>query len=866
MSFEETFSALRRRIDQIVTDPSGVRAPLTRLARPLFLLFRWQPKPRIEATRALWEELQRRRSGTQEETEAPPRDLQKLLQEALQELEANITSIERAYVINRRVPVAYAAWLHRLQEMLERVAPLLEEPESPELLRAAAGTSFVSLLPPLSIQPRGESQPASGQPEATSEPPPGEEGAASQEHNLRDAVNPERLLELELGAVDHLIEAAQEEPEVLARRRRLLEAARQLLLEVSAALPLETAGMRERQLYLAQEIARINRLEAAGVSTEVGLLHQARSALDRGDRQRLYTTLLALDRVALDRGDVETAARTGEILRRLHPDFEQHSLRAARHSMRASAEELLGEDIIHAIQNAYEKGRRSIPPVVPGLSPEDRYFFRAAREYLGEEGELATLMASLAVDGLFEVGGALSPLRVVEYERRRVAVRYPMQTMTFVPAQDVEDIPNAVIEDPRTILLSLAAGRLLTRRFLREEVVPRKRTVMQSEIRVYVLDGSLSMLGPRARMRDAILLAELVTLKRRLTQRERSTRVALFYRYFNEELGPTTRVDSIPGVMEAISDVISNVRRGGTNIQLALIASFEQIREARRSDPDLARAQIVLVTDGEAPVDEEALHEAREGLGDLPIGVSVIALGEENHALRALVARQRAQGERAFYHFIDDEALARYCNGQLDDGPVLHLPHPQTPPRTQQAEREELASLVGGLLDELATLGRTRDLEALERLDAEAQARRELGLAEDSLSEGERARIEALHRDRRALGIRFARWFPAPAPTLNQTPLPRPGTRERDDLEAVMVLLATVAEVIGVVGGSDLARQSDAIDVLERLMVDAHLSPARYEEILAAYPAHVAAGLQAIHELARKSDREQQRGPSSSFG
>ena len=61
-----------------------------------------------------------------------------------------------------------------------------------------------------------------------------------------------------------------------------------------------------------------------------------------------------------------------------------------------------------------------------------------------------------------------------------------------------------------------------------------------------------------------------------------------------------------------------------------MLASFEQIRLARADDPELARGQIVLVTDGEAAINDEALRRAREDIGDIPVGVSVIALGTEN--------------------------------------------------------------------------------------------------------------------------------------------------------------------------------------------------------------------------------------------
>ena len=49
------------------------------------------------------------------------------------------------------------------------------------------------------------------------------------------------------------------------------------------------------------------------------------------------------------------------------------------------------------------------------------------------------------------------------------------------------------------------------------------------------------------------------------------------------------------------------------------------------------------------------------------------------------------------------------------------------------------------------------------------------------------------------------------------------------------------------VGGGALARQADAIEILERLLPDARLSPARYLAVVRAYPAEVAPSLRAVH-------------------
>src|SRR5690606_29954427 len=59
-----------------------------------------------------------------------------------------------------------------------------------------------------------------------------------------------------------------------------------------------------------------------------------------------------------------------------------------------------------------------------------------------------------------------------------------------------------------------------------------------------------------------------------------------------------------------------------------------------------------------------AVRAAREEAGDVAISISVIALGEENPVLRDLVARQRARGERAFYHHLGDDELAALCRGE----------------------------------------------------------------------------------------------------------------------------------------------------------------------------------------------------------
>ncbi|MEI8257410.1 MAG: vWA domain-containing protein, partial [Deltaproteobacteria bacterium] len=726
---QERLAAIDARIERVVTDPETVSAPWVRLARPILARLGLQADVKVVATEMLLQQLRAlgERAATDEERE----ELAKQLAIAIDELETNTRSVERVCVLRRRAQVAHGAWLRHLSDAVHAASTAYDRLEQIEWRRIAGAIEPVSLLPPLAIRRQ-------------------EDGTTAEETGAKDADakgddHARRVLELQLGSVDHLLAAARDESEVLSRRRRLLEAARQILIESAAALPVDPAGLEARRAYIAREITLLDRVQAAGVAPDVALVHQARGAIAQGEADRLAAILTLLDRAALARGDAERAKRTHCALAALWRDRDARGPEEVRRSLGASAREMLGAGVLEAIASGYERGRAYYATPRTDWNKDDREFQAAALRYLGHGAESQTLASALMVDGCFEVGGSLAPVRVVEEHQRLEAVRYPTQRLQLVQATEVIDLKDAVIDDPRSLLLQLASGRLLARRFVSERVTRTQRTVMQGEVRVYVLDGSGSMIGPRARVRDAIVVGELATLARRLEEFGKSARVVMFYRYFNESLGPVTRVDTAAFALEAIRDVISTARRGGTDIHSALLASFAQVRAAQQLDPDLARAQIVLVTDGEAPVDEAAIQAARDELGDLAVNVSVIALGQENTALQSLVAKQRARGERAFYHFIPDAALGRMVEGGGDEAPAIHLPPGAVKGKTTSQRAEALASMVGTLVEDIAALGKKHDVEALEALDSEARARREVGLDDKvDLSEGERAKAEAL--------------------------------------------------------------------------------------------------------------------------
>ncbi len=866
----ERLRELAGRVERLAITPDevGRKKPWLRVARPFLRLVGWRPQLRTTALRALLELLR------EADRHAPMRSrLRDALEAAVDELADNVAAAERASVVRGTEYGPLAGWLTRLHEIAARAAGSVAKPHDGARRAVALALDAEWALAPLAMR-----TPAGGRGEAESKEARGDAGEGEPAADgSPEAFEDPRLVEIELAAVDRVLDAARAETHFLGRRRRLFEAARKLLLDASAALPLEAGAVHARAQHIADEIVLVNRWEAAGVAPDVALSHQAVSALSRGERHKLYATLRATASVASAQGDVGVVARATEALRKLDGGALE---RSRDEEAERSAGELLGDTAVHAVRDAYEAARRelAIRKAEPATG-EDAAEEETRRElwegYLKDHAVLGTLSAAVSVDGCFEVGGTLAPVRVEEETRRVRVVGYPTQDLVLVSTQDAGDLPSAVIEDPRAVILALAEGRLLARKFLRVDTRRTSRTRLQSEARIYVLDGSDSMLmghtgraaGARARMRDAILLAELATMFRLLSVRARSTRVVLFYRYFTKSLGNVVRVDAAEEALHAMADVVGTPRHGGTDIEAALLASFEQIREARASDPDLARAQIVLVTDGAAWVDEAKVRAARERAGDLPIGVSVIALGEENQVLRGLVARQRARGEPAFYHFVSDADLAAVVEGRRAAGAPVHAKAAPDEPAegTLQERVASLGAALGSLVDEIDALERARGSggraaglsgEAIGTADAESLAA--VGLAHHE-TEGERAHREARDRDERALAMRFDVWFPpepdAGAGAGEATPNDDGAGVEAEsdeagveaaDVEAVLVVLATLADVLADVAGMRAERRADAIELLERLLPDARLSPARYRAVVRARSPAIVRALAAV--------------------
>lgn len=796
-------SDFEARLEQLIKNPEQLSSLWGKVSSSIWRWLELRPQLRVEHLRAYVDAV-----GDGANLAA----LSPLAEQAHAEFEASLRSLERAQRAFGTVEPHLLNWAERILRVMRHADRVCDCYRANDVNRARATYQALQAVMPAAL--------------ATLQP-----------------VDPSSFRQwTRIDSVESLTQAAHAERDFLGRRRGLLHAARELLMN-SAADVADQAAVGRRLEGIGREIGELDRLEAMGVRRDVALTHQLRGALAQGKLSRVNGILTVMGSHALQNSDERVDELSRTALAQLWAGREQYSPGHRADSLAQSGRETFQEDLLAAVERGHKAARVALDAEMASLTEE--FGIHSAREvqrHVDADGTSELIQAALYVDGCVDVGGVLSPHRVQETILEIREVRHPTAHLSLAPAEGVDDIKDALIHDPRTVLTDMATGRLLTRRYIGEQRSVRERRVMASEARIFLLDGSASMLGPRARMRDAILVAELSTLIARLNDPERCLTPTLYFRYFTKRLGDVCKVSTAAQAIAAVEQVLGALRFGGTDIEGALLGSFETLNEARQADSELARAQIVLITDGEAPVDEAAILAARAQVANVPIGVSIIALGIENPALRAFATHQREQGERVFYQHLDDALLKQLAEGKLGSLP-LHLPNELAQVAPSQALIE--------LIEEIDVVKRTRDTEALQRARDEQAARVEVGSADAELSKREEARILALSRDASRLEARFVQWFPKPAQAdkgaQDTVPPLRVVVRPSDDdeaaLEVVRALLAAVAELVELLGNEPLQRKVDAIELFERLLMERKLSYLRYRSLLDRHPAQLTDGL-----------------------
>jgi hypothetical protein len=549
--------------------------------------------------------------------------------EALEEFEALLRRVERAHRAGE-LPSGTRTVLERAFVQLARVVKVAD------VFGSVAGTE-----PPFEIFSRG-SYSWQGRPPASAR----------------------------MAIAEFLAQRARGNVEDVLQKRRDLDLAHEMLLRLG------TGHDRDRGVVLRREVAEAReRTRAVPPAASLAELVKQVRATARREPQQAYRSLKGLYERALEADDAPLAAATRAALVPFLPP---------RGQMRALVEQAERDGLMRWFgasrqAEAEEVARGQPQPGQPSLveDPLTDLAFSLQPEQLAAF-ELAAGCAryfdvedALSEDVVQADAGALQPVP------RRVP--YPTQRMTFEATSSLHEVHNFVISDPRMIVYDLAASRQPVRAYLEEEPPPKPKRMKRTSVRVYVCDASGSMHGARARFRDAILIAELNNLRAKVRQGQPFD--PLYFSFFNDSPTELIRVDSAAGASRQIEKLFRHSpAEGQTDINLALLSAFDSIRFAQGRDPYLARATVVLITDGEDRVDQELIRRTRVPMGSLDISLSFISLGEENPDLKALVQEQRARGGRAFYHHLSDAEI-QWARTEFDVPWRTLLPHgvPETP-------------------------------------------------------------------------------------------------------------------------------------------------------------------------------------------
>ncbi|WNG16259.1 VWA domain-containing protein [Cystobacter fuscus] len=577
-----------------------------------------------------------------------------------------------------------------------------------------------------------------------------------------------------MAVAEFLAQRARATVDDVVQKRRDLDMAHELLLRI---------GMehdRERGVALRHEVAQARERvrDTPPTRSLEELVDQVRQSAVR-EPQLAWRSLRGLYERAVEAEQPQLAAAARAALTRLMPSRD--SMRALLES--AERDELrrwFGEEQPPARAGKEEGERRQdasadelLADLAFSLRPEQRAAF-----------DLAAGCARY-----FDVEDVLSD-EVIEVNTRKVRpvprlVPHPTQNMTFERTGGLHDVHNFVLSDPRMLLYDLASHRQLVRAYLEDEPPPEPKKKKRTAVRVYVCDASGSMHGARARFRDALIIAELNNL--RIKARQGLPFDPLYFSFFNDIPTELSRVDTAREATRQIEKLFRHSpAEGQTDITLALMSAFDSIRAARGRDPYLARATVVIITDGEDRVDLELIRRTRAPMDSLDIALSFVSLGEENPDLKLLVQEQSARGGRAFYHHLSDREI-QWARTEFDSPWRTLLPRdvPVTP-------------------------------EALEALGPHLAAL-------EALAAGHSAPVAPLVSE-----ASFDALFPAPEALARQQ---APDVSEPERVARVADILDALVEASALAPAD--RRATEALTLLRHLLGVYQLDPARYLAVLA---------------------------------
>lgn len=248
---------------------------------------------------------------------------------------------------------------------------------------------------------------------------------------------------------------------------------------------------------------------------------------------------------------------------------------------------------------------------------------------------------------------------------------------------DLRKMKRFVRFDPQLTPQRLMSGQQPYKKYYTPptQKVP-EQIIVRREIKYYLLDASPSMKfsrGLRASFRDALLIGQL---NQSIVEAQTSgVHDTFFVQTFDMNPHELHKVTNEAEAKSMISKIYEGLNYGkGTDITKALIQAFETIAKAQESDPDLYKASVVLVTDGEDEVDKEAIEKVRKSIReDLEIVFHFVSIVIGNEDLKSIVESQTNTGIKAqFLHVTMEDIEKLKIPPDIEEPVHFDVQHDQT--------------------------------------------------------------------------------------------------------------------------------------------------------------------------------------------
>ena len=223
---------------------------------------------------------------------------------------------------------------------------------------------------------------------------------------------------------------------------------------------------------------------------------------------------------------------------------------------------------------------------------------------------------------------------------------------------------------------------------------------------------------------------------------------------------------------------------------------MEIIARSIKENHDLSKAQIVLITDGESEIDEDYVLRVWDSI-EIPIGINIITLGDENEKLKSIIEHQHKKGIKAFYQHITDSKLSEICEGKFVPRNNFDITY------IEPSKKQELLEMLSKLQES--------ELELMSDVEKDRFYRKDKNIEEY-----------------------FEKYFSKYEKNNNIMPLKK--TEDYKLLETIGIIIWTISDMIIFIGNNEIDRKISSVEILENTLEHYDIEIDDYHRIMATYP------------------------------